>query len=147
MAEEFDGGKEVFKVFNDVTSKHQSSGASYASYPFKGLYGLLLLNMKQYHLETYRGLSYPMEAEKNTFIRFNRFLSTSANKTVAIDFAGSKGTVFVIKGKKKANYITPYSQIEGEDEYLISPDAKFLILEVQRTTKPVVITMQTVEYS
>ena len=146
MDEAFNG-KKVYVEFNDITSTSQATGASYASYPYKGLYALLLLNMKDYTQETYRGVSFAVAADKNTYIRFNRFTSTSFTKKVAMNFAGPKGTLFIIQGKKQANFITPYSQIAGEDEYLIPPDAQFLVLNVDKTKSPVEITMQTVAYS
>ena len=66
---------------------------------------------------------------------------------VARDFAGPKGTLFIIQGKKQANFITPYSQILREDEYLLSPDVQFYVLSVNKATIPVEITVKTVAYS
>ena len=138
-------GKKLYKVFNTATSKQQTSNSSSASFPFKGFYALLLLNMRFHYQDTYRGISYPIQADKNTFIRFNQFQSTSANKTVAVAYAKANpqvvGTLFIMKGRKLANYITPFSRFPGEDEFLLSPDTEFYIADVDKTQNPAVVTL------
>lgn len=140
-------GKLVYEEFDDVTWKHQSSNSGYESYPFKGLYALLLLKMRSFPYELYRGVNYIVSVEKGAYIRFNRFLSTTVKKEVAEDIlAGPDGTLIIIKGNKMAFDISPYSQLEFEHQYLIRPDTQFRVRDVDKSTRPRVITLLALQY-
>ena len=141
MEETFDG-KKIYADFNSITSASQVNGASYASYPFKGLYALLLANMTDTVKTTYRGVPSRIEEVKNSYIRFNRFTLTTADERVARGFAGPNGTLYIIKGKKSAFFITPYSYFPNEDEYLIPPHVQLRVLNVDKTKYPIEITME-----
>lgn len=122
----------IYKVFNDAVASFTST-SSYTDFHYKGLYALLLLSVRTYEEDLYRGISATLEAKPNTFMRFNRFQSSSTNLTAALIYAkkrGVPGTLITFKGKKNAAYIDPYSFYPDEDEYLLDPQSQFRITEV-----------------
>lgn len=143
----------LYKAFNDDTSAFRDD-SDYSTYYYKGFFGLLLLSCRDYDFELYRGVNYPVPAEVNQYIRFNRFLSSSANLAIAQKYANSstsQGTIFVIQGAKHANHISPYSIVPSDEEYLIAQDAQFLVTAIGTMIFPdgnnaTVITMSSVNY-
>ncbi len=143
----------LFKTFNDETSAFRSD-SDYSKYYYKGFFGLLLLACQDYDFELYRGVNYPVPAEVNQYIRFNRFLSSSKNLAIAQKYASTttgQGTIFVIQGTKSANHIARYSAFPNDEEYLISQDAKFFVTDVGTALLPdgnkaIQITMSCVKY-
>lgn len=128
----------LFKIFNDDTCAFREN-STYSTYYYKGFFGLLLLACKDYDFELYRGVNYPVPAAVNQYIRFNRFLSSSKNLTIAQNYASTTkgtGTIFVIQGTKSANHIAPYSTVPTDEEYLIAEDTQFFVTAVDTMTLP-----------
>lgn len=107
--------------------------SNYNDFHYKGFYALLLLSSRPFKQDLYRGASTIIEAEKDMFIRFNRFISTSANLTTAMMYAtrrATPGTLIVFKGIKDATRIENKNAIPHQDEYLIEPDTQFRVSQV-----------------
>lgn len=122
----------LYKEFNDAVSGFRD-GSPYYEFHYKGFYALLLLLCRPYSGDLYRGIDTLVQAEKNTYIRFNRFSSASTNASLAMKFATGQerpGTLLVFKGRKNAAHIDPYSKFPDEDEYLISPDSQFRVIDI-----------------
>lgn len=122
----------VYKALNEAIAGFADVG-SYANFHFKGFYALLLLSVHQFEHDLYRGISTNLAAEKDMFVRFNRFSSSTTNFTTAISYATKKdapGTILIFKGRKNAAHIDPFSYYPDEDEYLIEPESQFRVLEI-----------------
>lgn len=117
-------------------------------YPYKGFYGLLSLGLQNYRMDLYRGLSGLFDATPGSYIRFNRFTSATPNVRVAQQFAGMKGTIFIIKGDKMAYYISPVSFFPNENEYLLSPEIQYRVVSVINSPTGVrTVTLQAQPYA
>lgn len=140
-----EGDYGVYETFNNITSTWPNSISKAYQYPYKGFYGLLALGLKDYSLELYRGIFSRFDVSPGTYIRFNRFTSTSSNVKVARSFAGKSGTFFVIRGRKRAFYIGTGSAVPEEEEYLLSPHFQYKVVSV--ATRDIrIITMEVQHY-
>lgn len=133
----------LYKALNEAIAGF-TNGESYADFHFKGFYALLLLSVHQFEQDLYRGISTTVAAEKDMYIRFNRFSSSTTNFTTAIAYATKKdgpGTILIFKGRKNAAHIDPYSYYPDEDEYLIEPESQFRVIEVVEGDRNRIITL------
>lgn len=122
----------LFSSFNGAVSSFKED-SDYSDFRYKGLYALLLMSSRPYKQHLYRGATSKVEAEKNTYIRFNRFSSTTANLTTAMLYATRKttpGTLIIFQGMKDATLINHKDTVLNDDEYLIEPDTQFRVSQV-----------------
>ena len=122
----------LYESFNDAVSQYRDGKSSYPDFHYKGLYALLLLLSQQYSSDLYRGIDSDVDAQNNTFIRFDRFSSASTDMTAATNFATDhgQGTLLLFKGIKRAAHIAPFSKFPDEDEYLLDPESQFRVVDV-----------------
>ena len=126
------GGAEEENLYLQFNNALRERGKDFTAwYGFLYYLKSALKKLPEFKGTVFRGSNNPKTAapySQSTLVTWSAFSSASFDRQVALNFAGSTGTIFNIKivsGKD----ISPFSAIQGEAEILLPPNAELFVTE------------------
>ncbi|XP_076047614.1 T-cell ecto-ADP-ribosyltransferase 1-like [Oratosquilla oratoria] len=124
----------LYREFNKK-SRHMNNLFEWHDFPFKGFWLYLHKAVSQCGLSDelcilYRGCGIKFEAAIGTKMKFQHFVSTTANRAIAEKFAEG-GTLFVFQVYNALN-ISSLSIFPNEEEYLLTPNDGFEVVDIKQ---------------